>query len=185
MKTKDIVFLKLLPEFMQKDIANKSLSESINTISKDITKTIQLIQKWNKINELGHDDLDELARDLNIAWYDSRTSIQAKRSVILQSDMVFQKLGTKWAVESLLTAYYGEAYIEEWWEYGADPHHFKVFTTNPEMIQSDPEQFYRFLKLIKRESSVFDGISAGITGDAKTYVGLVYQEHSHEQYTII
>lgn len=184
MRLSDVDILQLVPLFMRTNGAVKGLAEGSNTLARQAAALIPLLSRWNQIDSMTDAQLDAMAWELDISWYDSMAAIESKRAIIKESDLVHAKLGTKWAVESILSAYYGDAYVEEWWQYGAEPHHFKILTTNPEMLK-DQEKFYFFLNTVKRKSSWFDGVTVTITGDTPVYVGPVHVEHTHETYIII
>ena len=52
------------------------------------------IRDRDKIDQLNDAELDEMAWELNIQWYDSTAPIETKRAVIRSSDRVYAKLGT-------------------------------------------------------------------------------------------
>ena len=145
-------FIRLLPSFMRGDLAVLGLAGAMDEIVPPLTGSIGLLTTWDKINELGEDELDELAWELNILWYDKAANIETKRDVILNSDKVYRKLGTKWAVENVIQSYFGEGYIREWFEYEGEPGHFRVYSTNPTVNNEQLTAFLNILDKIKRHS---------------------------------
>lgn len=173
-------FIRLLPSFMRGDLAVLGLAGAMDEIVPPLTGSIGLLTTWDKINELGEDELDELAWELNILWYDKAANIETKRDVILNSDKVYRKLGTKWAVENVIQSYFGEGYIREWFEYEGEPGHFRVYSTNPTVNNEQLTAFLNILDKIKRHSSKLDEIFITLTGEMKLAAGIGVREVSRE-----
>lgn len=176
--------LKLLPEFMRGDGANKGLAAGSNQIIKEIAARIKLLSKWDQIDAMGHEQLNEMAWELNIQWYDSSASLSAKRKVVKESDMVYSTLGTKWAVESVLQAYFGDIYLEEWPEYAGQPFYFKIFATDPSIMSNKYEQFMAYMEFTKRKSAWLESIIIILSGQLPIYAGMVASGRDTEHYFI-
>lgn len=70
--------------------------------------------------------LDILARDFKVDWWDPQYSIEEKRRTLKGSWRVHKTLGTKAAVETAIRAIYPLTTVEEWFEYGGEPYHFRL-----------------------------------------------------------
>ncbi|MCL2788180.1 MAG: phage tail protein I [Micrococcales bacterium] len=146
----------LLPAFMRGDPTCLGLASAVDTIFAPLIARIPDLSTWNRVDVLPDHELDELAWELGIPWWTQDASADAKRQVLAMSPKLLLRLGTKWAVETVLSAYYHQCVVQEWWEYGAEPHHFRV------VVQSYPDddvEFYRILNLVKRASQVCDEIT--------------------------
>lgn len=184
MKLSNIEFLKLLPQFMQNDAAVQGLAEGIDRIIPQLAEACETLSTWDQIDKLSEAELDDLAWELNILWYDTGAPLDVKRSLVRDSDKVYKKLGTKWAVENVITTYFGEGYIEEWFEYGGEPGRFRVFSTNPTLNESKFVEFLNLLNKVKRASAKLDGVFISLTGQMNLYAGTALHEVSSEQYNI-
>jgi phage tail P2-like protein len=180
MQLSDLDFMKLLPEFMRRDEAVKGLAAGVDVLTPRILRFLRFFSVWNKIDEMGDDDLDELAWELNVEWYDSGANIEAKRQLIRQADLVHSRLGTKWAVEQVIGAHFGAGQVREWWQYGGEPHHFKVLSDNPSITNEHVDKFLRILGIVKRKSSWLDSILVSLTGDMDIFIGMAVRDHCHE-----
>ena len=180
MKIYDIEFVKLLPQFMKEDGAIVGLSKATDEVIGVFDKAARLMTTWDKINELSETELDDLAWELNITWYNKLAPIDVKRELILNSDKVYQKLGTKWAVENVITTYFGEGHISEWFEYDGEAGHFKVFSSNPNITADALNQFLDVLNKVKRASAHLDGIFITLTGQMRLHMGVAYSEMSND-----
>ena len=184
MKLSDLEFIKLLPQFMKSDSAVRGLAAGIDSIVPQLAANIEKLSTWDNIDKLSEAELDELAWELNILWYDKGATIDVKRNLILDSDKVYKKLGTKWAVENVINAYFGEGYIEEWFQYDGEPGHFRVNSNNPTLTESKFAEFLTLLNNVKRASAKLDGIYISTSGQMNMYAGTALHETGSEQYSI-
>lgn len=184
MKLGTLEFIQLLPVFMRGDLAVQGLSAGIDEIIPGLSESINQLTTWNHINELSEKELDALAWELNILWYDKGTNIDTKRDLILNSDKVYRHLGTKWAVENVIQSYFGDGYIREWFEYGGTPGYFRVHSTNPTLTSERLSEFLNILDKIKRHSSKLEGIYITLTGEMNLAAGMAVREVARETYRI-
>lgn len=184
MKLEDMQFIRLLPVFTRGDLSVLGIAAALDEIVPPLTGSIGLLTTWDKINELSEEELDELAWELNILWYEKGAPIETKRDIILNSDKVYRKLGTKWAAENVITSYFGEGYIREWFEYSGEPGHFRVYSTNPSITSDQLNAFMNILNKVKRHSSKLDGIFITLTGLMKPKIGVGMREVSTETYYV-
>ena len=151
-------FLKMLPLWMRLDPTDKSLAESMDYVTDVLTKKIAIISKWKDIDNFTEERLDELAWEMNVSWYRYDATLKQKRNIIKNAKRVHRKLGTKWAMEQVLTCYFDDSTILEWWEYGGEPGHFKIQAVNTDTVDKDAEPFLAILDDVKRYSQVLDEI---------------------------
>lgn len=184
MKLTDIEFIKLLPQFMREDKANQGLAAAIDEIVPQLARSVELLSTWDHIDELSEAELDELAWELNILWYDHGADISVKRELVKNSDKVYQRLGTKWAVESVINSYFGEGHVEEWFEYGGEPGHFRVSSPNPSLNAESFDAFINLLNKVKRASAKLDGVFITLAGQVSMAAGMAYHETGHDTFVI-
>lgn len=184
MKLSTLEFARLLPAFMRGDLSVQGLAHGIDDIIPAIAASVQRLTTWDKIDELSDSELDSLAWELNIMWYDKTASIEAKRELVLNSDKVYRRLGTKWAVENVIQTYFGDGYIKEWFEYNGTPGYFRVYSTNPTLNNERLTEFLNILNKVKRHSSKLDGIYITLTGEMKIAAGVGVRETAKETYKI-
>lgn len=184
MKLSNLEFIKLLPQFMQNDDAVRGLAAGIDSIVPQLAAEIEKLSTWDRIDSLSEAELDDLAWELNILWYDTSAPIDVKRSIVRDSDNVYKKLGTKWAVENVINTYFGDGYVEEWFQYGGEPGRFRVYSSNPTLNESKFTEFLNLLSKVKRASSQLDGVFITLTGQMNLHTGVALHEVSTEQYGI-
>lgn len=184
MKLNDLDFLRLLPQFMRDDAAVKGLAAGIDAIVPGLAASIRKITTWDHIDELSERELDELAWELNIPWYETSSSLAIKREVVKSSDLIHARLGTKWAVDNVIRTYFGSGYVSEWWEYGGDPGHFQIHSSNPSLNNERFDEFLHLLEKVKRASAKLDSVVISLSGELPLYAGVALHEIGKEQYSI-
>lgn len=184
MRLNDLEFIRLLPYWMRGDLANIGLSHGIDEVCQPVIAAMDDLPMWDRIDSLPEDALDELAWEFNLLWYDSGATIQTKRDLVRNGLKVWGKLGTKWAVETVITAYFGEGYIKEWFEYEGQPGHFSVYSTNPSVTNERLQEFMSILNKVKRLTAKLDNIYITLTGEMPLCAGIGYREVSRETYKV-
>lgn len=173
MRLEDLETRRLLPSWMRGDDADLALASGVDASLRRVAPDLDLLSVWQAVSLLPEPLLDELAWALDIRWYDSGASIETKRDLVLRSDLVHMRLGTVDALASVVQSYFGVGRVREWFDYAGDPHHFKVFTTDPSVVED--ENLMRFLDMlgkVKRLSSKFDGVQIGLTGEQTVHAGV-------------
>lgn len=173
MNTNNMDFIQLIPAFMKEDEAVQGLANGTNQITEELMSKIRLFSTWNQIDNMTAAELDMLAEELHIDWYDKDASIDVKRELIKNSDMVHAKMGTNWAVQNVINTYFGSGDIEDWYDYDGQPHHFKVITANQSITDVQAERFLNVLDKVKRKSAFLDKIEVVADGECNINVFLL------------
>lgn len=176
MRLKDTELIKLLPEFMREDPANIGLARGLDEVIKMFVAYGEHLSIWTAIDDLTEPELDDLAWEFNITWYEYSADIETKRKILKNSSEVKRNLATGWAVEQVISTYFGEGHIEEWFEYGGEPGYFKVISSNPSITQENLNKFLRILEKVKRKSAHLEAICIGFSGKAYLYTGIGCRE---------
>ena len=184
MRLSEVEMIKLLPSWMAQDGADRGLAAGCDTLSRDAFARLKLLSRWDKIDQLSEAELDEMAWELNIQWYDSTAPIETKRAVIRNSDRVYAKLGTPYAVAQIIADYFGTGEVREWYQYGGKPYHFKVLSDNPGLVNENLDLFLSLLRTVKRRSAWLDAILICLTGEMSLYAGMAVREHGEERHVM-
>ena len=159
MRISELDFVRLLPAFMRDDEAVIALCKAVDTLIGEPAKRVSTIRTWDKIDELNEAELDELAWELDIDWYDSTgMGLEEKRETIKLAQQIKRKRGTKWAVEQLITAYFGGGSVSEWFERGEEPYTFVALTPNTAITEEDIEKFTAAVNAAKNARSHMAGV---------------------------
>lgn len=159
MKISNLDFVRLLPAFMRDDEAAIALSKAMNELIGEPGKRLKTISTWGNTDKLSEAECDELAWELDIDWYESAgMSLEEKRATIKLAQQIKRKRGTKWAVERLISAYFGEGYLMEWYDMDYKPYTFVVLTTNTHITAENYLKFVEAVKAAKNERSRIMGV---------------------------
>ena len=104
--------------------------------------------------------LDELAWETNFL-YDYNSDVETKRRLLKNVFDIYRRLGTPLAMENALQAIFPGSSLQEWFEYGGEPYHFRIEIEMPES-GATPEQQARALRNVlfyKNARSVLDKIN--------------------------
>jgi phage tail P2-like protein len=174
-KINDFDLISLQTKHMQTDETTKALSAALTPQFKSIVEDVQHCLILGKIDELPEKILDELAWELHIDWYDATADIEIKRALIRNSDKVHMYLGTPFAVEQVVQDYFGDGYVEEWFEYDGNPYMFRVIISNPSVTSELANQFVKAVNAVKNKRSHLEEILVSLSGDMNMYLaGVVH-----------
>lgn len=184
MKLQNVDINKFIPLFMKDDECVKAIATAINDITAHIDTT--KLRTWDQLDKLNHEELDELAWELNVLWYNAAGTLEQKREQIRTSDDVWRTLGTRYAVETVISQLFGNGTLDEFWEYeGGIPHHFRIRVDNPSVLTPTGEkEFRRVLEIVKRKSQILDEIRLELKTQFKAFVAIVIHDVSREVHTI-
>lgn len=118
--------LLIIPPALKQDPSIMALAAANAEVLADRLKEIDRARLIPNIDGLDETVLDILARDFKVDWWDPQYSIDEKRRTLKGSWRVHKILGTKAAVETAIRAIYPLTTVEEWFEYGGDPYHFRL-----------------------------------------------------------
>lgn len=122
-------FADYLPETLKRDSKMKALAAAVTEQMLGVSAGIENVLIYSRIDGLPEELIDILAFDMHVDWYDYSYPLELKRNILKSSVRVHKKMGTKYAVEKALKAFYPESGVEEWFEYGGRPYTFRVKIT--------------------------------------------------------
>lgn len=120
------VVTSLLPDSLKKDPFIVALAEAAEIELKEAYREAKIIANLHEIDKLPEFLLDFLAHEKHVDFYDNTLPIDKKRELIKNSPMLHRKKGTPWAVEQAVSTIFGDANVEEWYEFDGQPFHFAV-----------------------------------------------------------
>lgn len=115
-----------LPPALKGDTSTEALAEATAEVLAGRVAEIDRLRIVSNIDNLEEALLAILARDFKVDWWDPSYTIDEKRRTIKDSWRVHKTLGTKAAVETAIRAIYPLTTVEEWFEYGGEPYHFRL-----------------------------------------------------------
>lgn len=164
----------LFPKFILRDKNGYAMAKAIEAGLKYFLEKAQegldILQDVDKMPEWR---LDEMAWELN-CLYDISADIDVKREWIRNAVPLYSIWGTKKSVAEYLKGYFGEIEVQENWQYGGEPFHFRI-TVAGEWTPENEAWARRAVERAKNVRSVLDEMRIGCraslailaTGDIK------------------
>ena len=116
----------IVPKFILADRNGYAMAKAIEAGLKMFLQVCkEALEIWHDPEKMPEWRLDELAWEYGIV-YDYDAQIEEKRVWIENAYMFYQSMGTPGGVEKFLRAKLDTVKLEEWWEYGGDPYHFRI-----------------------------------------------------------
>ena len=172
MKLEEIQLEHLLPLFMRNDPAAVALAEVASEALQVLARELHKLSTFDALDLLNTAELDALADELRVLWYDKTFTDEQKRVLLLQSDQVYMRLGTVQAVQDVVTAVFGEATVEEFFTYGGKPHYFRIMVKSANELSAENEaKLLRMLEYVKRKSQWLEKIYSTTLGEIALNAG--------------
>ena len=154
-------FTQILPENLSSQTRTRALAYAVG---RQVDKLLVLADRmviWAGLDRVPEQRLDYLAAELRTPAYSADYPVETKRTLVRESLLFYAAMGTPGAVDQLIQAIFSTGQMEEWFEYGGEPHHFRAtigaggITIGPESL----EELRRVLASVKRLSSWLDSIA--------------------------
>lgn len=181
MNLEAIKLLDLMPQFMQLDPVTQALCHALEPAFQSLADDVRLCLIYARIDELPEPVVDELAWGFNVDFYQG-LSLEQKRQIVKKAMVIEATKGTPHAVEQLLGIVFGDAWLEEWFEYDGEPYHFRVLTSNTAVTGADAERFQRALSGVQNVRSVLEAVIVTLSAELQLYRGCVM--HTGDTITI-
>lgn len=126
--------MNAFPQVLKNDAKLAALASSIADVLAKRREEIGKLLIYSRIDELPEDLLDILAYDFKVDWWDYGYTVEQKRQTLKDSWHVHRHLGTKYAVETAISAIYPNTVVQEWFEYAGDPYTFRLLINASNMV---------------------------------------------------
>lgn len=167
----DFDLIQLVPAPEREDDFFVGFANIISQLAQKMAQPLRTLPFWAFIDELPEARLDEAAWEMNLDFYDSTADRASKAAMIKHALQIKALRGTKWSTEQLIQIYLGGGWIEEAHEYGGAPFTFRVFVTNPKILQEEYDRFEASVRYGKNARSYMDEVFYfWNTGDATLYI---------------
>ena len=155
--------LDCVPKFILEDRNGYALARTMDVLATRLCRDIEAanvcLTDPEKMPEWA---LDEYAYGHGMAWYDRTADIEVKRRWVMEAYTMRYCIGTKDAIRHLLLGFYDSCDVEENWEYGGKPYHFRVMVSGA-WDQRGDAWTRKVLDATKNLRSVLDELSVGST----------------------
>lgn len=156
-KLRDSNITDILPEAFTSDPQNIALGYALQRAMKRLLGYSRTTSVYSSMDAADDDVLDMLAAELDTQYYDVELDVEAKRKLVKNTLIWYGKAGTPAAVEELITSVFGEGKVEEWFDYGGEPYHFRVYT-NATFTEDMIPKFDNMLEKVKNTRSKLETV---------------------------
>lgn len=167
----DSHLLDILPIHLKSDAHAQAFCYAVDNQVKKLLDRSKKIAIWSDLSNVDETLLDYLAVELRTQYYSPDLEVSVKRKLIENTLIWYEKAGTVFALEELITSVFGEGQEVEWYEYGGNPYHFKIVTTNPNITGDAIQLFDSIIEQIKRKTAVLDAVEIALNATMNTYYG--------------
>ena len=152
-------FTDIMPENLASQVETKAFAYAVGRQIEKLCAYSDAARTYAAIATMPEWLLDYMAVELRTPSYDENYSLKTKRALIRGSLLFYTQMGTPAAVNRIIETIFETGYIEEWYEYDGDPHHFRAYVGDGgEVGPGELEEFRRVLSSVKRLSSWLDDI---------------------------
>ncbi|KEQ22299.1 phage tail protein I [Paenibacillus tyrfis] len=166
-----VKLLDLIPPNLRDDEKVQAAAESIDRELKQVTDIIPGVAIVHHIDTLPEEWVDQLAWQWHVDFYTPSLPLEQKRELVRNSLRWHKRKGTPSAVAELITTIFGSGEVIEWWEYGGQPYHFKVTTSDPAATSERAKEFLAAIASVKNTRSWLESIEITTVGEMDLYFG--------------
>ncbi|MBJ6362088.1 phage tail protein I [Paenibacillus sp. GCM10012307] len=172
---RQINLLDLIPANLQHDEQVRAAAEAINQELLRVTQLASQTAILHHVDSLDERWVDELAYQFHVDFYDPDLPLSQRRQLVQNSLAWHKRKGTPSAVKELIATVFGSGDVQEWYEYGGEPYHFKVVTSDPSATGERAKEFVAAIQSVKNTRSWLDSIEITTEGIMQMYFGNVLQ----------
>lgn len=173
MTLNNLSLLDLQPEFLRSDPVTVALCRAFDPVFQSFSEELKGLLIYTNIDNLPGEILDEIAWGFDIDWYDSSGTLAERRKTVKNAFSIFRRRGTASAIKDAVAAGFGDARVEEWFDYAGEPYHFRVIVEDPSATSARAAAFLSMVERVKNARSVLDSITIMSTSPGPVYIGAV------------
>lgn len=157
MKLSEVSFNDIIPSNMRSDKNIKGFIAAFDYMKNKVLQKSQMVDLMNHLDLLTDDQLHQVAKAIDIPWYDTSRTRENRINTIKNYMDIYQKSGTVYALQEALSNVFDSAQVIEWYQSGGTPYTFTVYvsgTVSDDAVRVAVETMRR----IKPAHSVLAGI---------------------------
>jgi phage tail P2-like protein len=155
----DTALISLMPPNMQDDAETCACCAALDAMTALITDKINRVRVLADIGDQDSDVTDLLAIERHVDYYDQNLPLETRRNLVKNSGFLHRIKGTPAAVEQVARMVFGSATVQEWFEYGGEPYHFRVLINEFPGSDSQTDEVKRAINSAKNERSWLDEVN--------------------------
>ena len=126
MTLQETSLIDLLPECMRDDRIIKGFAAAWDYIQQEALLKMPLINLFDNLELLTDSQLDQVAASMIIPWYNTEYEKEKKINLIRHYEKTCFKLGTNGSIRDVATDIFGDAEVQDWYQYDAPQFRFKI-----------------------------------------------------------
>lgn len=127
------------------------------------------------------DVLLHIATEFRVDFYDSTLPRDQREALILGAPQWLARGGTPSVIDEVLSKVFQFSQVQENWEYGGHPYHFRVTTSDTTTDSAKIAWLYSIVRHLKNVRSIFDGVFRfGNANVGPVYIGLLIGQATHQ-----
>lgn len=171
MRFDNLSLLDLQPEFLRSDPVTVAICRAFEPVFRDLSEQLKGLLIYTNIDNLSGEILDEIAWGFDIDWYDAGATLAERRQTVKHAFTIFRRRGTVAAIREAVAAGFGDARVEEWYEYGGDPYTFRIIVEDPAATSARAAEFLAVVERVKNARSHLTNITIMSTSPGPVYIG--------------
>ena len=176
---RDAKITDALPQIIAKEPWAQAIAYAVNRQMAQLMKYANGVMVSASIDNMPSAVLDILAAELRLPHYNQSLDAKTKRELVKGGLTYWAKTGTVASIEDILSDIFGDAEIEEWFDYGGEPGYFRILTGNPNVTGETLEQFRQTAQNVKRLSAWLDGVLVDMAiPNSDIYNGFAIYDHT-------
>ena len=141
-----VELIKLQPIYLQNDKMTIALCTAFEPVFALLAESAKAQLIYTNIKNLDSHSLYLIANGMGCSWFDGRDSLEEQRETVSNALKIFARRGTPSALKDALSANFGHTELQEWFDYGGMPGHFRIIIEDE---TATVERAWRFLKIVE------------------------------------
>ncbi|MGL6063835.1 MAG: phage tail protein I [Fusobacteriaceae bacterium] len=125
---------------------------------KHIVNNIKKLVLMDRIEELENFEIDLLAIELHVDFYEITLELEEKRNLVKKTFELHMAKGTRESVQDVLDIFFSESKIIEWFEYGGENGTFKIQISDSSVDHNNTKRILNMINSYKRASQHLEGL---------------------------
>lgn len=183
-KVDDIPIKETLPDSIRKDRTVQDICEAIEKEMQAVNRATGYCLLLPRLDELSEALLDELAWEYHVDFYDQTLPIEQKREMVRQAIESHRKKGTAAVVRNVVSIILQDGRVEEWFQYGGEPYHFRVILIMGPMASEETiQKLVDTIYAVKNVRSWLDYVQFHRESEGRIYFGGANAVHKRVEIT--
>lgn len=169
----NVSLIDVMPANLTSDPKIYSLCKAIDALNQVVTSAISSVSVLDNLGNQTSDITDLLAFEQRTPFYDQSLSLDVRQGLVQNTGKVNSVKGTKGAIEEIASLVFGDSWVDEWFQYGADPYYFRVNVEASQQGASEDDlaKLQLIIENLKNARSFLDVINIYLTSKCKAYFG--------------